>query len=268
MFGIEDSCFEGKGGSPRASIYHLCRSSHGYGPDGVCMPMNMIAENIWVIEGDVVRFYGLSFSTRMTVIRLANGELWVHSPIALNPQLQQNLELLGPVCHLIAPNKFHHLYLPDWIATYPRAKAYAAPGLIKKRSDISFSKELGDSAESVWHGEIGQLIFQGSSAMEEVVFFHMDSKTLILTDLIENYKEESFVGWKINLARMAGLMASGGKTPAIRRLGFVFGKAKARLALSTMLSWQPENIIVAHGECIMGHGMPFLKQSFSWLSGK
>lgn len=151
------------------------------------MQLKEIGSNLWTYEGETVSFYGLPYSTRMTVIRINRNELWVHSPEKLNPQLQAELAQLGEVKYLISPNKLHHLYLPEWNTAYPEAASYAAPGLIEKRKDIQFTAELTDTPEPAWQDDIRQLIFKGSPAMQEVVFFHNDTRTLILTDLIENF---------------------------------------------------------------------------------
>jgi len=229
------------------------------------MQLKPITDNIWCFDGDVVQFFMLPYTTRMTVIRLSNNDLWVHSPEALSPELQNELDQIGSVSYLISPNKLHHLYLEEWVCAYPDAKTYAAPGLIEKRKDIHFTKELGNLADSEWANDLGQILFQGSPIMEEVVFFHYESKTLILTDLIENFPEQYFSGFKKVLAKMAGVIAPNGKTPIDWRLSFIFGKPKARIALNTMLNWEPENIIVSHGECIMGNGTEFIKKSFAWV---
>ena len=227
--------------------------------------LKTIATNIWIYDGDVVPFYGFPYTTRMTVIRLSNNSLWIHSPEKLNPALQKELETLGKVSFLISPNKLHHLFLEEWISAYPEAKTYAAPGLIEKRKDIDFTKELSDLAESEWGNEIGQHMFIGSSVMKEVVFFHIQSKTLILTDLIENFNENHFSGWKKIVAKLTGILSPNGKTPLDWRMSFIFGKSKARKSLDTIISWKPENIILSHGECVFGGGLKFLKKSFSWL---
>jgi len=229
------------------------------------MQLEKIGENIWIYNGTTVKFYGFPFTTRMTVIRLANDALWVHSPVKLNPELQREIHALGRVAFLISPNKLHHLFLQEWISAYPDAKTYAAPGLSKKRQDIRFAGELGLSAEREWANEIGQTLFQGSPVMEEAVFFHIESKTLVLTDLIENIRPDSLSDWRSILARIAGVVSPDGKTPLDWRLSFMFGKTRARRAVNAMMDWQPENVIVSHGECIFGNGTEFLKKSFSWV---
>jgi len=224
-----------------------------------------IAHNLWIHDGETVNFLGLPYSTRMTVIKLEQTRLWVYSPTALVPELKTAIDSLGEVSYLITPNKLHHLFLSQWAEAYPQAMRYAAPGLMGKRSDIVFDKELSSEAEPEWRKDIKQTVFFGSPVMKEVVFFHEASKTLILADLIENFDPLIFTPWKRFLAKLTGILAPNGKTPVDWRMSFVLGKKQARAALKTMLAWQPENIIIAHGQCIFGNATEFLRRSFAWL---
>jgi hypothetical protein len=230
------------------------------------MQLQKIGKEIWVYDGSRVSFYGFPFSTRMTVIRLQNGNLWVHSPEKINADLITELLALGKVKYLISPNKLHHLFLAEWIEQFPDAITYAAPGLCKKRKDINFDNELTDTPDHAWESEIDQTLFQGSHTMVEVVFFHMASRTLILTDLIENFDPATLNWWQTKLARFAGILNPSGKTPIDWRLSFHLGSmAKATESLSKLLQWQPDNIILSHGVCVFGGGTEFLRSSFSWL---
>ncbi|PIE73841.1 MAG: hypothetical protein CSA20_01115 [Deltaproteobacteria bacterium] len=228
--------------------------------------LQKIGEEIWIYEGSTVSFYGFPFPTRMTIVRLDNGELWLHSPVKSNNNLKRDLLALGRVKYLVAANTLHHLFLSEWINEYPEAIRYAAPGLAKKRKDIEFNVELSEAAENQWAKEISQTIFRGSPAMEEVVFFHRRSSTLILTDLIENLAPSTLSWWQRILARYAGILAPNGKTPVDWRLSFLFGsRAKARKSVAQMLEWAPDNVVLSHGECVFGEGSRFLRSSFSWL---
>lgn len=229
------------------------------------MMLEKLDNNIWIFNGPTVQFYGFPFPTRMTVIRLSNQKLWIHSPEKMNPQLKEEVDKLGEVAYLISPNKLHHLFVEEWIAAYPRAKNYAPKDLIKKRNDISFDKELSDQAEDDWKLDINQVRFKGSLVMEEVVFYHKESKTLILTDLIENFKPESLKGFQYRLAKFAGIIAPNGKAPIDFRATFILGKKQAQESLNVMKSWDIENVILSHGECVFGNGKNFLEHSFSWV---
>jgi hypothetical protein len=232
------------------------------------MQLQQLAEDLWIYEGSRVSFYGFPFPTRMSVIRLPGSRLWIHSPEKINHRLKEELFALGEVTYLISPNKLHHLFLESWLKIYPTARSYAAPGLLKKRPDLRFDVELCGRAENAWSDEIDQLLFCGSPLMEEVVFYHKASRTLILTDLIENFEPNTLNWWQWAVARWAGILAPKGRTPIDWRLTFRLGDRKqARSGLERMLSWKPENIILSHGRCIFGNGTAFLAESFSWLDG-
>lgn len=227
--------------------------------------LKTISEDIWIIDGGEVPWYGMPYTTRTTVIRLESDELWVHSPGKIYEHVLNELNELGEVKYLISPNKIHHLFLKDWKEKYPNALLYSSPGLRKKRADIEFDKDLADYPEVEWKIEIDQLIFKGSPVMEEVVFFHRRSKTLILTDLIENFHPNHFTGYKNTIAKLSGIVSPTGQTPLDWRMSFIFGKNQARACLQRMISWQPEIIVISHGECIYSDAEAFLKQSFRWL---
>lgn len=223
------------------------------------------SQNVWIYEGETVHWHGMPYSTRMTVIELPNKKLWIHSPSKITDLLLEDIAALGEPAYLVSPNKIHHLYLKEWEEIFPRALLYAPPGLVQKRRDIDFDRELVDAPEKEWAMEIDQLIFRGSPAMEEVVFFHRPSGTLILADLIENFPAGHFRGIRKAIAKMTGIVSPDGKTPLDWRLTFLFGKNKARKSVDKMLAWQPKKIIIAHGECIDENAAQFVEKSFRWM---
>tara|TARA_Y100001956_G_C3955451_1_gene114519 strand:- start:39 stop:476 length:438 start_codon:yes stop_codon:yes gene_type:complete len=132
--------------------------------------MEKLADNIWIVDGDTVQFLGLPFSTRMTVIRLADGTLWIHSPIQFSAVMKTQIEELGRVKYLVAPNHLHHLFLAKWIAAFPDSKVYGTSEVIRKRNDISFEASLNKPLSCDWISEIDHELFSGSPLMEECVF--------------------------------------------------------------------------------------------------
>ncbi|MBY5947744.1 DUF4336 domain-containing protein [Photobacterium rosenbergii] len=227
--------------------------------------MRNIAENIWIFDGKAVPFLTLPFTTRMTVIRLSTGELWVHSPIELNATIQVQIEQLGVVKYLIAPNHLHHLFLADWQLAYPDAICYGTDEVIKKRTDIQFEHSLNLKQDWPWALDIEQVLFTGSPLMEECIFFHERSGVLIVTDLVENFPDTGFNSWQRIVAKGVGILAPNGKMPLDWRLSFAFNKTEARSHLSVILGWQPEIVVMSHGLIIEQDAVDFLKRSFGWL---
>lgn len=227
--------------------------------------MQSIAEDIWVFDGDAVPFLTVPFTTRMTIIRLSTGELWVHSPIKLSEEVKIQVEKLGVVKYLIAPNHLHHLFFLDWKLYYPDAVCYGTDEVIKKRADIKFNYSLNKEQDWAWSIDIDQVLFTGSSLMEECVFFHKSSATLIVTDLVENFTGDDFNGCQRVIAKGVGILAPNGKMPLDWRLSFMFSKSRARNHISVIYGWQPEVVIMSHGVIVDEGAGAFLKRSFSWL---
>src|SRR5690242_15329369 len=135
------------------------------------------ADEVW-IEGREAKFLGVETGTRMTVVRLSGGGLFVHSPVALLEDTRRAVDALGEVRAVVAPSLFHHLHVGAWMQAYPRAYFGACPGLEWKRPDLSFSGVMADERHDIWARDLEQVYFS-SRRENEVVFFHAKSRTMI-----------------------------------------------------------------------------------------
>jgi hypothetical protein len=221
-------------------------------------------QDLYSADGPTVSFFGVPYPTRMAVARLSTGEAWVWSPIALTRELIDAVEAIGPVSCIVSPNKLHHLFLPEWKDRWPHARLYAAPGLARKKKQLHFDAELGDQPESLWMTDIDQAVFRGSFAMEEVVFFHRASRTAIFGDLIQRFPQAAATGWKGIVMRLGGLVGPHGSTPRDWRLSFLSHEA-ARAARRTVLAWEPERLLIAHGECAASGATAIIAAALSWV---
>lgn len=237
----------------------------GYEPLNTLKPVD---RNIWIVDGPAVRFYGMPFPTRATLIRLENGDLWVHSPTHMTEDLRAEVAALGPVAHLVAPNWIHYAFVQSWQAAFPGCTAWAAPGVAERAAKrgvvIAFDHDLGDEAEADWAGEIDQMIVEGSRVHREVVFFHRASKTLILTDLIENFEPAKLPWWMRPLVRLAGIADPKGGMPRDMRVTFAGHHPQLRAAVERMIGWGPERVILAHGRWFETGGVAELRRAFAW----
>ena len=232
-----------------------------------------VAPGLWLVDGPIVYMAALGgsapFTTRMTVARLADGGLWCHSPVAPDSSLFAAVDALGPVRHLVSPNKLHYAHIAAWKQRYPDAIAWASPGVRERAAsqkiEVSFDADLGDAPEPAWAAELDQLHFRGSRVFEEVVFLHRASSTLILTDLIENF-EAARLGTAMRwIARLGGVLDPDGKTPLDMRFTFR-DRAAARACLERVMDWRPQRVILAHGRCYMDNAEAELRRAFRWLA--
>lgn len=221
--------------------------------------------DLWTADGPDVRFLGLfPYPTRMAVVRLRGGDLWVWSPIALDDALAKDVAELGPVRHLVSPNKLHHLSLGAWQHRFPEARLYASPGLARKRPDLAFEAELSGAPESAWADDIDQVIFRGSFFMDEVVFFHRASHTALVTDLVQRFDPRETPGWRGLLMRLDGLVGENGSTPREWRASF-WNRRAGRAARDVALAWNPQRLVVAHGMGVEKDARDVLARALAWL---
>jgi hypothetical protein len=226
--------------------------------------LESIGEEIWLVEGPTVSFFGFPYPTRMAIVRLSESRLWVWSPVALAGDLHSEVEKLGTPRYLVAPNKLHHLYLGEWQKVWPEARLYGAPGLARRRRDLRFDAELGDEPPAEWRDEIDQTIFRGTFAMQEAVFFHRRSSTALVCDLVQRFDPAFLPPLRRFVMIADGLVGPRGSTPREWRATFWNRRAAGR-ALARALAWQPKQLVIAHGEWARDHGADVLRTGLRWL---
>ncbi len=230
--------------------------------------LEQIGDDIWIANGDIVNFYGFPYSTRCVVVQLANGTLWVWSPIALTDSLGTEIDALGRPAHLVSPNKLHHLYLQDWKTAYPDALLWGPLSTIKKRGDLIFETVLEDTCPTEWQGAFEQTWFRGSKFLDEIIFFHAASRTVIIADMSENFGEkflqEHWSSWKRGIARLWGIVDGKGYAPLELRLTSFARPAMVR-SRDKILGWNPRQVVMAHGEWQNHDGRNYLLKAFEWI---
>jgi hypothetical protein len=220
-----------------------------------------LAEDLWIAD-QPLRFFGLEIGARMTVVRLSGGRLFLHSPIDPSADLKSEVERLGTPSFLVAPNRFHHLYVGGWSAAHPAARVYVAPGVLSKRPDLAGSEELGDAAPEEWSDELDQVFMAGFPLANEVVFFHRTSGTLISADLAFHVDARSPRSTRLAF-RLAGAYGRLSVT-LLERLG-IRDRAAYRRSLDRVLAWPIARVVVAHGSVVEGDGRAALASAHAWL---
>jgi hypothetical protein len=220
-----------------------------------------LSKDIWIAERSQ-SFYGLPVGTRMTVMRLPGERLLLHSPVALDPKLRAELDAIGRVSYVVAPNRVHHLYAGDVAKAYPEARLWIAPGLERKRPDLEFVAILDDESPEEWREEVGQTFVRGRPYENEIVFFHRSSRTLILCDLAFNFGPRAAVSTRflMKLIRSYGRFGPTKLDPFLIR-----DRAAARKSLERILAWNFDRVIVAHGDIVESGGREALREGYAWL---
>lgn len=227
-----------------------------------------VAENVWIIDSGPMRPGGIPMPVRMTVVRLDNGDLLLHSPTQVTDALIAALQPLGPVRHLVAPNIAHWTYVAGWQARFPDAVTWGAPGLRDRRqvraAGLRIDHDLAEEAPDAWRDEIEQGVIRGAG-FAEVYLFHRASRTLMLTDLVQHLRSRRLPIATRVFSRLAGTEAGG--TPRYLRLALYLRYGEVAATLRAMLALTPERVIFAHGAWFDRDGAARLRQALRWITG-
>jgi Domain of unknown function (DUF4336) len=207
----------------------------------------------------------LPFTTRMTVVRLSSGDLFLHSPIKFDEGLASELQRMGAIRHLVSPNQFHYAHIGEWSKVFPDAVPWASPRVRQRARarhiDVTFARDLDFNPPEEWGPDIDQTLFPGGY-FKEFIFFHKKSKTLILTDTIINIELDKMPEPWRTATKLSGMYHPRGQIFFGMRLPLLLQRRRAKAAVAKIHSWGPERIVLSHGRCFDSHGDEVIRGIF------
>ena len=96
-------------------------------------PIEKLEETLWCVTGTLP---GMSLKRVMTLVRLDDGSIVIHSAIALDEASMSEIEAWGTPAILLVPNTFHRLDAPAYVSRYPNLKVYCPRGGRRKIEDV------------------------------------------------------------------------------------------------------------------------------------
>ncbi|MBE9064760.1 hypothetical protein, partial [cf. Phormidesmis sp. LEGE 11477] len=156
--------------------------------------------------------------------------------------------------NIIAPNCYHYLFAASFKDCYPKATFWAAPGLQQKEPELPIdrtidieSAELTPGLQSIFLSGFRTLGLSGFDSLNECIFFHPKSRTLILTDAAFHF-DASFPLLTQLMTRVLGGYQT--LSPSwLERIATTDKKA-VRESIEEILRWDFERVIMAHGSVI------------------
>ena len=224
-------------------------------------PLVQLDQDLWIATRPLPLWVG-DVGTRMTVLRLAGGDLLLHSPVSLDSELRAALAALGRVRWVVGPSLVHHLFLAEHASAWPAAELWGAPGLAAKRPDLRFHGALTGALPPEWDGHVQARLFEGAPRINEVVFLHRPTRTLLLTDLAFNVRPGAENRAKV-FHWLVG--AGGGFGPHRIIRAVIRDREAARRSLAAILAWDFDRIIVTHGAVLERGGREALRAAFAFL---
>ena len=227
------------------------------------MALQPIADDLWGADSEQPSPGGVVLPLRMVVARLSAGGLLLFAPKLIDDELASELDALGEVRFVVAPNGFHHLHVAACSDRYPDAKVLISPALVEKRPDLEHTGVLGDEAEAGWADDLDQLVVRGAPKIDEVVFFHRATGTLLVTDLVFNVTKPR--GFMTHVILWLG--GAHGRLAQSRfwRL-MVKDRAAAAASASRLLDWDIQRVVPSHGDIVDDDAASRLRSALSWMT--
>ena len=232
----------------------------GWNPEAEYV-LTAIAPDVWIARHPLV-FYGFKMVTCMTVVRLASGTLWVHSPMPFTPALRDAIDALGAVEYLVAPNRLHHLYALSCATQYPSAQLFVAPNLKSKNAALGDFPLIPTESAAPWREDLDSVFVAGNAELNETVFLHRSSNTLIITDLAVFLGPWDSFGIRM-YARINGCYKRLGLSFLLKK--FFKNRDAARRSIRTIADWNFARIVLAHGPVVEKDARRIFAAAFEWL---
>jgi len=224
--------------------------------------LRVLADGLW-IDTEPVTIVGMRLATTMTVLALDRGELLVCSPVPLTAARREDVDRLGRVAHLYAPSTYHHVWIGEWSAAYPRARVHAPAGLVAKRPELRIDRRHGAEPLDEPLARVLDEIPIDGFRLEESVIVHRPSATLVVADLVHNVGRPEGA-WTGLYTRAMGFWDRVAISRAIRWAGFS-DRAAARRSVDRVLSLPFERLVVGHGAHVLEGARDALARGCDWL---
>lgn len=219
-------------------------------------------------RNDPASLLTMEFGHRTTVVQLsdaAGGGVWIHSPAAFSAEFWEELNALAPHSadrHLIIPSRTHDIYLKEWMERIAPETTYSPAAIQRVHPRWKIGQTLADDFSAPWSKELPHIRLHGAPRVNEVVFYHKPSKTLILVDCVFN-----LTAARPFLARLLFPLNGCKMGICTSRLFRFFIKDKAALgaSIARVLEWDFERVFVGHGEVIEGDEVAQLRAHLASL---
>lgn len=225
-----------------------------------------LGDGLFVVDGPVVRDMGVHFTTRMSVVKLSTGDVWVSSPVEVPFDVLTEIRRLGPVRYLVSATPRHFWRLYTWHTLFPEAELWSSPltPITLKHGSLPLTGIVDDSATPPWGPDLDHVLIRGSSWLNEVAFFHRPSRTLLMEDVIQIHATRHGHPLRNALIELGGVAAPGGGVGRDIRATFRDRDA-ARASVKRILAWDFDTLVIAHGPVVTRSARKTVENAFSWL---
>ena len=100
--------------------------------------------------------------------------------------------------------------------------------------------------------------------LPETAYWHVRSKTLVVTDLVMNYGNDHFKGISKLIMRFNRIIDRFGPS-RLFRYGAIKDRRKLRASLLQLLQWDFDRVVMSHGRVLETGGKAKMTEAFGFL---
>lgn len=200
-----------------------------------------------VFLDSVVNMPLMSLPVRSVVAATKNGQVLISPGSKITKAQYQGV---GQIATIVAPNLLHCAGVPLAVSCFPKAEVWGPEGVRKQKPDMPWQKELNE-APWPYEDELLPVFIGGMPKVNETVFLHKKSKTLIVTDLCFNMQNVKGIGAWIILNLFGTYKKFGVSKFYVK---FVKDQDAFKGSLAALFKHDFENIVLSHGFNIIGGG--------------
>jgi hypothetical protein len=227
---------------------------------GFAPPPCEIAAGVRVLDRQLRMPGGITLPNRTTVLGVRDGDIAVISPPPPDAEARRAIDSIGTVRWIVAPNSFHYLYAPSFAAHYPDAELLVSAGLRERVPEFPPADEIRARVPELWDGAVDVAVLGPVRGISETAFFHVPSKTLVLTDVAFHMTRFATayerIGW-----RLSGVPKTFGPSRTARML-LLGDRVEAARFLRAVDAWPFERIVMAHGDVVERNAKAEFRRAF------
>jgi hypothetical protein len=203
-----------------------------------------------------LRAFGIDFRRCVTLLRLADGRVVIHSSAPFTAEDVEAICGFGVPSWLVEATLMHDTFARSVSAVFPDLP-YLAPDGFAQLSGVPTRTLYPPPSD--WTGQIEVLKVEGLRKINEHALFHRASQTLVLADLLFHFPADSR-GWPCFFARHIMRLPRLSGISAFFRL-MIRDRVAFALSMKKMANWDFEQIVVGHGEPIQNNAKRILVQA-------
>ena len=218
-----------------------------------------LAENLWLLHYPAP-LLGDYLGRNVTVIRLRSGQIVLHSTGPFTPEDVAAIQGLGQPGWLVDALSKHDTFAQQGRAAFPDLPYYAPAGFSEV---VGFPTLSLGQPPTEWSGELECVHLNGMDPLDEYVFCHLPSRTLIVADLVFNVTGDA--PWLARVFASLGLIGGHDHNVGMSRpeRSSVVNPDAFRASLAKMQSWDYDRVIVGHGEVIPTDGKQLVNSALA-----